>query len=438
MGAGGRIAFSDAFGIADLETGAPATPLTRFRIGSIGKSLTVAGAVLLAERGRLDLDARVDRYLPAVISAAGGATARQLAGHLGGIRHYRDDEYIGVTHYDDVLDAIEPFIGDSLVAPPGAEYSYSTYGYTLLSAVVQAAAGEPFFEWMRRAVFEPLGMTGSVADDVEAVVPHRAAFYRIDEGELVPARFTDNSYKLAGGGLLSTPEDLARFGIGLLEGALLTDDGVRSLFASQRTSAGEETGNGLGFRPRLDWDGRRVVHHGGASEGGRAFLLLYPEEGIVVAMATNRSNAPLFEQEAQSVAHLFLEHGPDGEGFLDDSLAGAWSFSGSHGDDAVEGELRLYAEGNVRGMLEWSDEEPPIEILLVDRHGERLRLFGAGPPGVMNLWLAPDAEGWAGRWDYLGKEGEVRLRQPGVPNLSGSGQTRHGVVVSLWWGASLH
>lgn len=408
---GGRIAFSDAFGVADLESGAPATAATRFRIGSVGKSLTAAGALLLAERGRLDLDARVDRYVPEAGTAV-AATPRQLAGHLGGVRHYRRDDFLVTAHYDDVVDALALFTADSLVARPGTEYAYSSHGYTLLSAVMQAAAGEPFLAWMEREVFAPLGMRATGPDDVTAVVPGRAAFYRIEEGELVPARFTDNSYKWAGGGFLSSAEDLARFGGALLDGTLLGADAAERLFASQRTTAGEETGYGMGFRPRLDWEGRRVVHHGGSSEGGRAFLLLYPDEEVVVALASNREDAPLFEQEAQTIAHFFLDHDGAG-GALDDSLSGGWRFEGAHGDDAVAGELRLHASGTIRGMLDWSAEQAPIRILLVDRHGERLQLIGAGPHGLMNAWLAPDEGGWSGAWEYLGERGDVRLERTG-------------------------
>jgi CubicO group peptidase (beta-lactamase class C family) len=364
---------------------------------------------MLAERGRLDLDAPVDRYVPDA-GAAGAATARQLAGHLAGVRHYRRDDFLVTAHYDDVMDALALFVADSLVAPPGTEYAYSTHGYTLLSAVMQAAAGEPFLAWMEREVFAPLGMRATGPDEVTAVVPWRAAFYRIEEGEVVPARVTDNSYKWAGGGFLSTAEDLAQFGSALLDGTLLGAGVAERLFASQETAAGEETGYGMGFRPRSDWEGRRVVHHGGSSEGGRAFLLLYPDEKVVVALAANRENAPLFEQESQTIAHFFLDH--DG-GVLDDSLSGSWRFEAEHGEDAVAGELRLHAQGSIRGMLDWSTAQAPIEILLVDRHAERLRLLGVGPHGLMNAWLAPDEDGWSGRWDYLGKGGDVRLERTG-------------------------
>lgn len=415
LAAGGAdgIVLSEAFGHADLETRAPATPLTRWRIGSISKSLTAAGTVLLAERGALGLDATVAELLPGWDRRpAARATARQLAGHLGGIRHYREGEGIGHTHYESVADALELFADDSLVAPPGETYRYSTYGYVLLSALVARAAEEPFLAFIRREVFEPLGMRHTGPDLATRVVPGRASFYEIRDGDAVPAPFTDNSYKWAGGGLLSTPEDLVRFGSGLLDDRLLSPASVETLFTSQRTAAGEETGYGMGFRPRSDREGRRVVHHGGSSEGGRAFLLLYPDEGLVVAMAANRGTAPLFEEEAQTFAHFLLDHGPTAGAELDGDLAGAWALTATMGEDMKhEGSLRLHAGGRIRGMLELGGAHAPVRIVAVDRHGEELRLVGAGAHGVMNAWLRPAPGGWTGRWEYFGLSGDLILRE---------------------------
>ncbi len=406
------IVFSGAYGVADLGTRAPATQLTTWRIGSVSKSVTAVGALLLGERGQIDLDAPVAEILSDWDRRpAARATVRQLAGHLGGIRHYRDGEGISHIHYETVADALELFSDDSLVALPGEEYSYSTYGYSLLSALMARAAGEPFLAFMRREVFEPLGMRRTGPDLATRVVPERASFYEIRDGHLVPAPFTDNSYKWAGGGLLSTPEDLVRFGLGLLNEGLLSPAGVEMLFTSQRTAAGEETGYGMGFRPRSDREGRRVVHHGGSSEGGRAFLLLYPDEGLVVAMAANRATAPLFDEEAQTFAHFLLDHGPAEDTGLDPDLAGAWGLTATMGDEMEhEGSLRLLERGRIRGMLEL-DAHAPVRIVHVDRHGDELRLVGASPHGVMNAWLQPAPDGWTGRWEYLGRSGVLVLRE---------------------------
>jgi CubicO group peptidase (beta-lactamase class C family) len=376
----------------------------------VSKSLTAAGAVLLARQGRLDLDRPVGSSLPGwQTRPAGAATGRQLAGHLGGIRHYQDDEGVSTEQYEDVMDALEIFATDSLVGQPGTDYEYSTYGYVLLSALIQQAAGVPFLEWMDGHIIDPLGMTATGPDMAVAIVADRAAFYEIVGGRLRPAPFTDNSYKWAGGGFLSSPGDLVRFGNGLLGGTLLDSAGVALLFTSQKTASGEPTGYGMGFRPDTGRDGRRVVHHGGSSEGARAFLMLYPDDGVVIAMAANRATAPLFEEEAATFAHIFLDHGEGVDGALDDSLTGAWRASGSLGRDTVQGRLRLFPKGQERGILEWSGTEAPIHIVAVDRHGDEMLLIGVGPHGVMNAWLVPVEAGWDGTWEYLGRRGALRL-----------------------------
>jgi CubicO group peptidase (beta-lactamase class C family) len=379
----------------------------------------------LAELGVLSLDARIGDLLPTWQSLpAGRATVRQLAGHLAGVRHYRDGEGLGAVHYADVMETLEIFEQDSILANPGEKYSYSTYGYSLLSAILQSASGQPFLELMQQEVFRPLGMRYTGPDDVTQVVPDRAAFYELRQGKISPAPFTDNSYKWAGGGFLSTPEDLVRFGEGLLGGRLIASNRVASLFESQRTTDGRETRYGMGFRSRSDHEGRPVVHHGGSSEGARSFLLLYPERGLVVALVANRATAPLFEQEAQTFAHLFLDHGTDSDGGIDDELSGRWIIHGALGKDSLQGDLRLFARGPTRGLLTWSQTEAPIRIVLVDRHSTSVRLIGVGPHGVMNAWLDPSGpDGWTGSWEYLGQTGAFRVRLDGAQPESGTPPT---------------
>ena len=423
------IVFSEAFGVADLSTGMPATPLTRWRIGSISKSLTAAGAVALVEQGQLDLDAPLVEFLPSWKGRpAGQVTARQLAGHLGGVRHYRKGEGVSYVHYDDVINALELFADDSLVAVPGTEYNYSTYGYSLLSAIIQRATGEPFLQWMDRELFEPLHMRHTGPDLVTALVPQRASFYELSDGRMRPAPFTNNSYKWAGGGFLSTAEDLVLFGHGLLKGRLLTKTGLDALFTSQRTVEGEQTGYGMGFRSREDREGRSVVHHGGSSEGGRAFLLLYPGQDVVVAMAANRATAPLFEQEAEGIAHFFIDHGRGTDGVVDREMAGTWSLKGTLGDSRVNGSVRLYESGGLRGLVEWGHDQTPIEVIVVDRHGPEIQLFGVGPHGLMRAWLHQAEGGLSGRWEYLGRTGslEVRAAASGLGPQCRSGATLQG------------
>jgi serine beta-lactamase-like protein LACTB, mitochondrial len=284
----GKIVYSEGFGYADLEERVPVWPATKFRIGSVSKPLTSAALVLLVEQGKLDLDAPVQKYVPTFPGKGSPITSRMLAGHLGGIRHYKDDEFLISKHYDKVLEGLKIFQDDPLVAPPGTQFNYSSYGYNLLSAVVEGASGQDFLSFMRQRVFTPLGLRDTVADQPADIIPQRARFYtRYKDKPVRNAPFVDNSYKWAGGGFLSSAEDLVRFGSALLQPGFLKPESLRLLFTSQKTSDGKETGYGMGWAIHNSKSGQRVYEHAGGSAGGSSQLILYPDAHVVVAMICN-------------------------------------------------------------------------------------------------------------------------------------------------------
>ena len=284
----GTIVYAEGFGYADLEQRVPVWPTTKFRIASDSKPLTAAGLLLLVEQGRIDLDAPVQKYVPSFPDKGAKITARLLAGHLAGIRHYQDDEFQIARHYDSVLEGLKIFADDPLVSPPGKEFHYSSYGFNLLSAVMESAAGENFLAYMHAHVFVPLDLRHTVADQTAEIIEQRARPYRkTDDGVLRNAPYVDNSYKWAGGGFLSTAEDLALFGSALLQPGFLQPESLRQLFTSQKTSDGKETGYGIGWFVGRSKSGQRVYAHDGGAVGGSSRLLLYPDAHMVVAMICN-------------------------------------------------------------------------------------------------------------------------------------------------------
>ncbi len=301
----GAVVWAEGFGWADVENRVAVRPESRFRIASISKAITAAGVARLMEDGRLDLDAPVQRYVPGFPEKPEGTiTTRLLAGHLAGIRHYRGLEFQSRTHYDDVDDALEIFENDPLLSPPGEKYSYSTYGWNLISAVVQGASGEKFLTFMRSEVLDPLGLRETVAEHADSIIMGRGRQYaRSEDGRLLNATWVDNSNKWAGGGYLSTASDLVRYGSAYLSPGFLKPETVHLMWTSQRTSAGEETGYGIGWFTRTV-DGRRQVWHTGGAVGGSTILLIWPDEKVVVSILTNLESArPI--QPARDVAALF-------------------------------------------------------------------------------------------------------------------------------------
>ena len=302
----GDIAWSEGFGFADLEHRVPVWPATRFRVGSISKPLTAAAVARLVEQGKLDLDAPVQRYVPSFPEKGQPITTRLLAGHLAGIRHYRGAEFLINRPYATVTESLAIFKDDPLVFEPGTRYSYSSYGWNLISAVVEGAAGTDFLSYMDAEVFAPLGLRHTVADRNTPIIPQRVRFYARDrDGKLVNAPYVDNSYKWAGGGFLSTAEDLVRFGSAHLEPGFLRQQTIDLLWTSQRLKSGEETKYGIGWRTELDGKGRRLVSHTGGSVGGTSVLAIYPERKVVVAILVNLSGAQLRPADVERIADAF-------------------------------------------------------------------------------------------------------------------------------------
>ena len=302
----GKIMYSEGFGYADLEERVPVWPTTKFRIGSISKPLTATALMQLVEAGKLDLDAPVQKYVPSFPDKGAVITARMLAGHLAGIRHYQGDEFNIQRHYANVLDGVKIFENDPLVSPPGTKFNYSSYGYNLLSAVEESAAGENFLAYMQKHVFEAMGLAHTAADQNTQIVEQRSRFYEKEkDGTLENAPYVDNSYKWAGGGFLSTSEDLVRFGSILLQPGFLKADSLKLLFTSQKTKSGEETGYGMGWGITKSPSGRVVYEHSGGSIGGSSQLVVYPETHVVVALVTNLTSREWKASEVEAVAEKF-------------------------------------------------------------------------------------------------------------------------------------
>ena len=307
IGVNGNIIWSEGFGYADVEQRVPVWPaITRFRVGSVAKPMTTVALAQLYEQGRLDLDAPIQKYVPSFPEKEGSITTRLLAGHLAGIRHYKGDEFFILKHYSSVLEALTIFQDDPLLHPPGSKYSYSSYAWNLISAVIEAASGREFLGYMDENVFDPIGMTRTTSDQVNNIISNRTRYYRSENGVLQNAPPVDNSYKWAGGGFVSTSEDLVRFGFAHIQPGLLKPETVKLLWTSQKTTSGEETGYGIGWRSGTDDLGRRWAGHGGGSVGGRTFLRIYPDAQTVVVIITNMSNVR-YGEVAEKIAGLFLE-----------------------------------------------------------------------------------------------------------------------------------
>lgn len=288
VGCKGRLIWSHGSGFADLEQRVPVDPAsTKFRAGSVAKPFTAFALAKLVENKQIDLDAPVRDYVPTFPKKQHEISIRQLAGHLGGIRHYKENEAYLRTRYRDVISALEIFENDPLVMAPGERWAYTSYGYNLLSAAMEAAANQPFLKLMDETVFGLIGMNNTVADDLEKIISNRGRYYRFDADGYANEPEVDNSHKWASGGFLSTTDDMVRFGLAHLNDKYLKPETVTSLWTTMQTNDGQPTGYGLGWRIVEDQDGMVWYGHGGGSIGATTQFWLFPEDGLVLAAAAN-------------------------------------------------------------------------------------------------------------------------------------------------------
>jgi len=302
-----ELVWSAALGLADVENNVKAATGTVFRLGSISKPITAVAAMQLVEQGRLDLDAPVQKYVPSFPGKPWPITPRMLLGHLSGIRHYRGpEELMSTRHYTSLVEALKIFADDPLEFEPGTKFRYTTYGYNLVGAVIEAASGMPFTDYLRRYVFAPAGAERIQPDDVYRIIPNRARGYRAaPSGAIQNCALADTSNKIPGGGLVATAEDLVRFALALMDGRLLKPQTLEQMFTSQRTSDGRPTGYGLGWYI-TDRAVKKWIEHSGSQPGASTELLMLPERGLAVAVLTNLERAPA-RAIAQRLADLLLQ-----------------------------------------------------------------------------------------------------------------------------------
>ena len=273
--------------------------------------LTSAAVGLLLENDRLHLDEKIQRYVPEFPESQWPVTLRQLMGHLAGVRSDGGDEGRSFPGIASGRAEALPFFADRPpLFEPGTQHRYSRYGWIVVSAAIEAAADEPLFTFMRKAI-RAVG-DGRHEDRLrdgarDVLLPRFAAEPRYGPD---PMREIDYSCYSGSSAFVSTPSDLVRFGLAINSGNLLQPATVDLLQMSQRLPSGQETGYGLGWdleTVTLAGEPARVAGHDGDALGGMvASLMTFRERRLVVAVTSNISHADT-ASPALSIAQAFAE-----------------------------------------------------------------------------------------------------------------------------------
>ena len=288
----GELTFSKGYGFADLENDVPATDATVYRLASISKPVTAVLIMQLVERGALDLDADVSTIVPEWPKKQWPVTCRQLLSHLGGVRHYKSTEVESTQRYRNQVAALPRFAADPLLHEPGTKYTYSTFGFNLLAAVVEKRHEQSFGAAVREHIGRLAHATTLQDDDQRRLIKHRAQGYVMRDGRLQNSELMDSSYKLGGGGLCASAPDVARFAHALMSNQLLRPETREWMWREQHTKDGNPVGYALGFGVRQVL-GKRLVQHSGAQSRVSTMLCMLPEEQIAVVIMCNLEGARL-------------------------------------------------------------------------------------------------------------------------------------------------
>ncbi|KAF2069314.1 hypothetical protein CYY_009367 [Polysphondylium violaceum] len=337
--------FREAYGYSDIENGVVMNTSSKLRIASISKTLTSVAIGLLMEDNLLKLDDHINKFVPNFPKHPNfpevEITVGHLASHLSGIRHYlkgEKSEFYSVKQYKSAKefnpfnhsDPLEIFISNPWIekistTKPGALFHYSTFGYTLLGAIIENISGTDYKSFMRTRVFNRCGMYNIFADEHNVIIPNRSKQYtlrpldktNIDRMELMNTDFTNSSYKWAGGGWISTAEDICRFGSTLISGKLLKPETINTLFTPLKTTEGVETNYGFGWmnlknnlidndndNPNILDQDNKIIFHTGHAMGGATVLVLLPKEQIVVCVLANQEKIVGIQDLGFKIARL--------------------------------------------------------------------------------------------------------------------------------------
>lgn len=289
----GKILLAEGFGKRSLESGAAVTAETPFAIGSITKQFTAACVLLLAERGKLSVEDKVAKYFPD-LTDANEITLLDLMNHVSGYRDYYPLDFVDRRMLTPI--AVDALIHDyatrPLDFPPGTEWSYSNTGFIILGRVVEKVSGEPFAQFLKENILQPLGLTHTYFLPDAGIASLARGYTSFALGPMEPARPEASGWIYSAGGLYSTPSDLVKWDMALVSGRVLSEKWYRLMTTARHLADGRDTRYGCGIGVGVAPDGEEVLQHGGAVSGFIASNLTVPGTRSALVILLNSENEP--------------------------------------------------------------------------------------------------------------------------------------------------
>jgi CubicO group peptidase (beta-lactamase class C family) len=408
---GEEVLLREGYGLADLAGRVPVAPSTLFRLGSLSEPFTAAAVLLLAQEGKLDLAAPVTAYLPGYPAAGRRLTLDRLLAHTSGVPSYIPAAEGPGRHREPALSGIVDLLAERpLDFEPGEGWRLDEGGYLVLAAVVEKVSGMSFADFLARRIFHPLGMEHTRCPGPGEVVAGAAVGYLGSHGSYRRADDSPSTLPCAAAGVLTSVEDLARWGAALTADRPLTAASRQRMETAATLADGRSTHFGYGWAV-WEYEGHRVLQRDGGGEGFAGSVVRLPDDGIFVAVLSNAPGGRKGPPALALAAATRLLRKP-----IDDRLASFLL------PEVLDGYLGVYAVEGEPGKV-WTVGRAGLQLFARRGGGDRLDLFarrqdlffvGAEP---LELRFERDAQGRVVRLVVAPNAGpdEVAVKSAGPP-----------------------
>ena len=284
----GKVVFQQSFGVANVDTKAPCTPQTNFRMASVSKQFTATAILLLVDQGKLSLDDTLDKFFPGFPDYGKKITVRQLLTHTSGLPDYEELVPKGTTLQLDDLDVVQILLDTQEPHfEPGSKWQYSNSAYVLLGMIVEIAAEQPFHQFMANEVFQPLGMDHTcIYQRGLNEVSHRAFGHNFQDGKWVLADQSVTSATRGDGCVYTSLEDYLKWLSAHANRKLLSAESHDAMFSPQEKTTRDDSSYGYGWFID-EYRGEPRIQHNGDSRGFRLCVQTYPQRKAAVVLQFN-------------------------------------------------------------------------------------------------------------------------------------------------------
>jgi D-alanyl-D-alanine carboxypeptidase len=286
-----------ARGMANLELGVPLAPESVFRIASMTKQFTGVAILMLQARGKLAVTDRITRFLPKYPTRGHTITIEHLLRHTSGIQSYTDmpSFWKQSQQYKTVAEHIDFFKNEPMLSKPGERWVYNNSGYFLLGAIIEKVSGHSYADFIKRFIFDKLGMSRSCFDEPTQIVPGRVTGYQHGASGLQIADYLSTAQVFAAGALLSCVDDLARWDAALYTDQLVKQRVLQAAWSRGALNDGSAVNYGYGWSLN-GYAGQTCIEHSGGINGFVSFGIRIPEKRVYAAVLINTSSPPIDAQ----------------------------------------------------------------------------------------------------------------------------------------------